>query len=67
MVTSINDTRKKRGRGRPRVDATQLAVRVPPELLAKLDAWISHQEEAISRPEALRRLAVLALDHDQLK
>ena len=60
MVSSITDTRK--SRGRPRVNATQLAVRVPPDDLAKLDAWIAAQPEPRpSRPEALRRLASEAL------
>jgi len=43
--------------GRPRVDATQLSVRVPPDELAALDAWIEAQDRQISRPEALRLLA----------
>ena len=48
--------------GRPRVDATQLAVRLPPDPLGRLDAWIGRQQESRpSRPEALRRLASSAL------
>jgi len=43
-------------RGRPRVDATPVNTRFPPDELADLDAWIARQEEEISRPEAVRRL-----------
>ncbi len=49
------ETGKNRG-GRPRVDATPITVRVAPEPLAALDAWISDLgEPAPSRPEAVRR------------
>jgi len=41
--------------GRPRVGATPVTVRVPPEQLASLDAWIAAQPESRpSRPEAIR-------------
>jgi hypothetical protein len=44
--------------GRPRVDATQLNVRMPPGELAALDAWIAEQADPKpTRPEALRILA----------
>src|SRR5271170_4458415 len=60
MSPSIPDTRK--SRGRPRIDATQLAVRMPPRDLARLDAWISKQPvPKPSRPEAMRRLVAEAL------
>lgn len=51
---SINDVRKRRGR--PKVDATPITVRVPPEQLAAVDEWISSHEPDMSRPEAIRRL-----------
>jgi hypothetical protein len=57
---STSNTRK--SRGRPRVDVTQLSVRMPPENLARLDAWIADQQEPrLSRPEAARRLIEKAL------
>jgi hypothetical protein len=34
---------------------------MPPDQLADLDAWIAAQTDTPSRPEALRRLAALAL------
>jgi hypothetical protein len=59
MRDAISDTRK--SRGRPKVGATQLAVRLPPDQLALLDRWIADQAEPLSRPEALRRLMIDAL------
>lgn len=56
---SISNTGKKRGRGRPRVDATPLQVRVPPALLKALDQWMADsRSEYASRPDAIR--AILA-------
>ena len=36
-------------------------VRLHQPFLSKLDAWIKQQDEPLSRPEAIRRLAELAL------
>jgi hypothetical protein len=47
--------------GRPRVDATPVNTRFPPEELRALDAWISRQTGEFSRPEAIRRLVEQAL------
>jgi len=47
---------EKRGRGRPRTDATPITLRLPPEQLAALDAFIEGAGGSVSRPEALRRL-----------
>lgn len=59
-MPSISDTRK--SRGRPKVGATQLAVRVAPDLLAEVDTFISQQPDPKpSRPEAVRRLAIEGL------
>jgi len=56
---SISETRKKRGRGRPRIDATPIQVRIPPPLLKALDQWMAASKTAYtSRPDAIR--AVLA-------
>lgn len=57
---SITVVRK--SRGRPKVGATPVGVRVPPDLLAAIDRWIAEDgamlgDPAMSRPEALRRLA----------
>ena len=48
-------------RGRPRIDATPVNTRFPPDELSELDAWISRQDEELSRPEAVRRLVKAAL------
>lgn len=66
MTKAISSARKKDGRGRPRVDATPVNVRMPPDELASLDAWIDAGGEQISRPEALRRLAMAALARKML-
>jgi metal-responsive CopG/Arc/MetJ family transcriptional regulator len=56
--------RKKRI-GRPPVGAVLIGVRVPPDELTELDSWISKQDDAPSRPEAIRRLVEIALSHHQ--
>ena len=38
-----------------------VGVRLQPDQLARLDAWAAAQPDLPSRPEALRRLAALAL------
>lgn len=61
MVRSMTGT-EKRGRGRPRVDAQSIHLRLPPAELARLDAWIATQPQPRpSRPEAIRRLLDRAL------
>lgn len=54
-MTSTGNDRKPRGR--PRVDATHVGVRIPPDQLAALDAFVASQPDPKpSRPEAVRRL-----------
>lgn len=54
MEAAIASARKS-SRGRPRIDATPVNVRLPPEQLAPLDAWISDQPgPKPTRPEAVR-------------
>jgi hypothetical protein len=60
MVKSISSARKS-SRGRPRVDATPVNTRFPPDELDALDVWISKRDEELSRPEAVRRLVKIAL------
>jgi DNA-binding response OmpR family regulator len=60
MAESISSARKS-SRGRPRIDATPVNIRFPPDELSELDAWISRQDEELSRPEAVRRLVKAAL------
>jgi hypothetical protein len=57
----VNDETRKRKRGRPRIDATQISVRVVPNDLAALDAWIKTCADEPSRPEAIRRLMRFSL------
>ena len=52
-MASIPDDRK--SRGRPKVGATHVGVRIPPDQLQPLDAWIADQPDPKpSRPEAIR-------------
>jgi len=52
--------KKKRGPV-PTGQGTPIMVRVQPDQLASLDAWIKYQPEELSRPEAVRRLMELGL------
>ena len=61
MLMAISDIEKSL-RGRPRVDAVPVTVRVPPDLLEALDAWIANSGE-MSRPEAIRLLMQDALHY----
>jgi hypothetical protein len=58
---SIGNIEKKRKRGRPPTEATPVLVRVMPDQLEKLDAWIKAHPEKVGRPEAIRRLLGQAL------
>lgn len=59
VTAAIPDIKKPRGR--PKVGSELIGVRVPPELLAKLDAWIDSQDPKPSRPEAIRAMVEVAL------
>ena len=60
MARAISDIKKPRGR--PRIDATPIGLRLPPDQLARLDAWIASQPAPKpTRPEAVRRLIDTAL------
>lgn len=54
-MAPIADTGKKRGR--PPTGAVGIHVKLLPDQLASIDAWIKHQPDKISRPEAIRQLA----------
>jgi hypothetical protein len=62
MAKSIVSNIRKKTIGRPRVDAMPVMVRIPPDELALLDAWIKAKPvPKPSRPEAIRRLVELGL------
>lgn len=53
----------RRKAGRPPVNATPVTVRIPPDQLAAVDAWIAAQPEPkLTRPEAIRRLVERGLE-----
>jgi hypothetical protein len=60
MAPSISNIRKKRGRGRPKVGAVPVMVRLLPEQAASLDDWRDKQIDRPGRPEAIRRLIAQA-------
>jgi hypothetical protein len=60
MDTSIADNRKKRGRPKTGIGPL-IGVRLYPDMQARLDAWMATQDDAPSRPEAIRRLLDMAL------
>jgi hypothetical protein len=53
---------KKRRGPAPTGKGTLIGVRLQPRDLDRLDAWAAQQDDTPSRPEALRRLAGIALD-----
>lgn len=56
MSSSISRT-EKRGRGRPRLNATSIHLTLQPDLLAALDRYIAEEPPPQpSRPEAVRVL-----------
>lgn len=61
MKRSLSNIRKKRGRGRPKVGATPVMVRLLPAQTKSLDAWRNGQKDRPGRPEAIRRLLDRAL------
>jgi cytochrome c553 len=53
MAKSIRVYTKKQ---RAESAGTMVGVRLQPDQLTALDAWIEHQPDTLSRPEAVRRL-----------
>jgi len=53
MTEAIGNIRK---RGRPPTGAKPIMVRVTPEQLTRIAAWIAEQPDQPSEPEAIRRL-----------
>ncbi len=57
-----SDSRRKRGRPKTMGEGKLVGVRILPDLLAQLDAWIADRSDPKpSRPEAIRRLVELGL------
>jgi len=56
MTRSISNIGKKRGRGRPKVGAIPVMVRLLPDQAARLDRWRGGLAGSPGRPEAIRRL-----------
>jgi hypothetical protein len=56
MAQSISNIRKKRGRGRPKIGAIPVLVRLLPDQADRLDRWRKGLADSPGRPEAIRRL-----------
>ena len=56
MARSISNIRKKRGRGRPKVGAIPVLVRLLPDQADRLDRWRKGLADSPGRPEAIRRV-----------
>lgn len=62
MMSSARVSDNKKKTGRPPTGVGQLiGVRLQPVQLAAIDEWASAQEDAPTRPEAIRRLTMKAL------
>jgi hypothetical protein len=64
MARSIEDTPKKKRRGRPSTGGRRegVMVRLEPTQFEALDAWIKRTSPNMSRPGAIRRLVELGLN-----
>ena len=51
-------------RKRPAGAGVQIQVRLQPEQLADIDAWIETRSHPMTRPEAIRQLALAKARHD---
>ncbi len=60
----IDNRRKKVGRPRTTGTGEQVIVRLHEPMLGMIDRWAAGQDDALSRPEAIRRLLALALAAD---
>jgi hypothetical protein len=57
MTVSIKEI-KKRGRPPSTGSGKPVLIRFQPEQLSEIENWIALQEEALTLPEAIRRLAL---------
>ena len=61
MKASNRDNTKARGRPKTTGRGQMIGVRMQPDQLAALDAWIGTQSEPVSRPEAIRAMVAASL------
>jgi hypothetical protein len=65
-MVSISSARKSKGRGRPRIDATPINVRLAPDITEALDTYRLEQQPPINRAAAIRQFVVEALKRRKL-
>lgn len=61
MAKSIGDISKRRGRPKTTGPGTGILVKMHEPQLVAIDKWIARQDEATTRPEAIRRLVEIGL------
>lgn len=61
MSTQETVTARKRRGPKPTGKGVNVGVRLQPDQMTALDAWIGRQADEPSRPEAMRRLLTMAL------
>jgi hypothetical protein len=61
MATQETVTARKRRGPKPTGKGLNIGVRLQPDQLAALDAWIASQPKPISRPEAIRAILAAGL------
>lgn len=62
MTATEKTILKKASRGRPKTDSTPVLVRLPPDILSRLDSFIATKHPDLSRPEAIRSILQATLD-----
>jgi hypothetical protein len=62
MVSIENATKKPKKLGRPVTDTEAVNVRLPRELLVRIDNWRARQRPILSRPKAILIFVEVALD-----
>jgi hypothetical protein len=68
MASDSQDKKIAKKRGRPKTGTNPtVGVRMDAELKAKIEEWRAEQRPIPSEPEALRRLAALALESEAKK
>lgn len=67
MKKAKRSNKQKRRVGRPHTTGpgTLVGIRCHTEFLARVDEWQARKAPELSRPQAIRQLAEIGLDHDE--
>jgi hypothetical protein len=64
-VNRVHRKPKRRGPPRTTGPGTLVGIRCHTEFLTRVDEWQSRKAPELSRPQAIRQLAEIGLDHDE--